>query len=248
MQRYKLAIEYDGTPYFGWQRQTGFMSVQQALEEAIAQFARHEVTVFGAGRTDTGVHALAQSVHVDLEKDWEPAKIVESANGILKVNDHRIAILNCERVASEFDARFSAKRRNYRYRIINRRPPLTLERDRAWWVRKPLDTAAMHEAAQCLVGHHDFTTFRSVDCQAKSPMKTLGVLDVSRRGDHEIEIFASSRSFLHNQVRSMVGSLKLVGEGKWTRGDLENARDALDRTACGPVAPACGLYFVNAEY
>lgn len=248
MPRYKLTIEYDGTGYYGWQRQSGFISVQQALEEAIAEFTRHKVTVFGAGRTDTGVHALGQVAHIDLESEWEPFKIGEATNGILRVRDHRIAVLDCEPVSEDFDARFSAKRRNYRYRIINRSAPLTVDFGRAWWVRKPLDVAAMHDAAQCLVGHYDFTTFRSVNCQAKSPMKTLDKLDVRRVSTNEIEVLASSRSFLHNQVRSMVGSLKLIGDGKWQITDLENARDAVDRKACGPVAPSCGLYLVNAEY
>ncbi|MGI9402050.1 MAG: tRNA pseudouridine(38-40) synthase TruA [Rhizobiaceae bacterium] len=248
MPRYKLTIEYDGTGFYGWQRQADFISVQQALEEAIEEFTRQKIAVFGAGRTDTGVHALAQVAHIDLEKDWEPGRIIEASNGILKFRDHRIAVLECELVSEEFDARFSAKRRNYRYRIVNRQAPLAIEYRRAWWVRRPLDVEAMHEAAQSLVGHFDFTTFRSINCQAKSPMKTLDKLDVRRVAADEIEILASSRSFLHNQVRSMVGSLKLVGDGKWSKSDLEEARDALDRKACGPVAPACGLYLVNAEY
>lgn len=248
MPRYRFTVEYDGTPYFGWQRQDGFVSVQQALEEAFEQFARHKVTVFGAGRTDTGVHALGQVAHVDLQEAWRPAKIMEASNGIMKLADHRVAITDCEEVDGHFDARFSAKKRHYRYRIVNRYAPLTLERDRAWLVRKPLDIDAMHAAAQTLVGHYDFTTFRSINCQAKSPMKTLEQLDVRRVAGNEIEVLAASRSFLHNQVRSMVGSLKQVGEGKWTAADLEAARDALDRKACGPVAPACGLYLMHVDY
>jgi tRNA pseudouridine38-40 synthase len=248
MPRYRLTIEYDGTQYFGWQRQTGFISVQQALEEAFVQFARHEVTFFGAGRTDSGVHALGQTAHVDLDREWPAEKIVEAANGILRLRDHRIAIIACSKVAPEFDARFSARKRHYYYRIINRRAPLTVELNRAWWVHKTLDADAMHEAAQKLVGHFDFTTFRSINCQAKSPMKTLDLLDVKRVTDNEIRIYASSRSFLHNQVRSMVGTLKQVGEGKWTADDVEAARNARDRTACGPVAPACGLYLLRIDY
>lgn len=248
MPRYKLTIEYDGTAFYGWQRQSGFISVQQALEEAIEEFAREKVAVFGAGRTDTGVHALGQVAHIDLTKDWLPYDVLKAANGILRLRDYRIAVLDCEPVSDEFDARFSARRRNYRYRIINRAAPLTVEFGHAWWVRRPLNVEAMHDAAQCLVGHHDFTTFRSVNCQAKSPMKTLDSLDVQRVDSDEIEVLASSRSFLHNQVRSIVGSLKLIGDGKWKKSDLENARDAIDRKECGPVAPSCGLYLVNAEY
>lgn len=247
MPRYRFTVEYDGTPYFGWQRQDGFMSVQQALEEAFEQFTQHKVTVFGAGRTDTGVHALGQVAHADLEREWRSGKIMEAANGILKINDHLVSLIDCEEAEDGFDARFSAKKRHYRYRIVNRWAPLTIDRNRAWWVKKPLDADAMHEAAQHLVGHYDFTTFRSINCQAKSPMKTLEQLDVRRIGE-EIEIIAVSRSFLHNQVRSMAGSLKMVGEGKWTADDLAAARNALDRKACGPVAPACGLYLVKVDY
>jgi tRNA pseudouridine38-40 synthase len=248
MPRYRLTIEYDGTSYFGWQRQAGFITVQQALEDALARFTQHEVTLFGAGRTDTGVHALAQVAHVDLQRDWSPEKVAEAANGILRQAGHGVAVIGCARVSVQFDARFSARRRHYRYRIINRRPPLTLELNRAWWVRKPLDINAMHQAAQLLVGHHDFTTFRSVNCQAKSPFKTLDMLSVTAAGGCEIEIAASSRSFLHNQVRSMAGTLKLVGEGKWAACDVSAARDARDRKACGPVAPACGLYLARIDY
>ncbi|MEZ5791020.1 MAG: tRNA pseudouridine(38-40) synthase TruA [Nitratireductor sp.] len=248
MPRYRLLIEYDGTQYFGWQRQAGMMTVQQAIEEAVFGFARHEVTLFGAGRTDTGVHALGQVAHVDLQDEWRAEKVSEALNGILKLADHRIAILECSRVADSFDARFSARRRHYRYRIINRWANLTVERDRAWHVKKALDVEAMHNAAQVLVGHHDFTTFRSINCQAKSPMKTLEVLDVRRCSHQEIEIVAISRSFLHNQVRSMVGSLKRVGEGKWTSSDLAAALEARDRKACGPVAPSCGLYLTQVDY
>lgn len=248
MPRYRLTIEYDGTHYFGWQRQDGFISVQQAIEDTVEQFCLHKVTLFGAGRTDTGVHALGQVAHLDLDKQWDARKVMDATNGLLRKQGHRIAILACEQVADDFDARFSARKRHYRYRICNRRPPLTVTLDRAWWVRKTLEAEAMHEAAQELVGHYDFTTFRSVNCQAKSPMKTLDALDVKRLDDEWLEITASSRSFLHNQVRSMVGSLKLVGEGKWKAADLASARDALDRKACGPVAPSCGLYLVRVDY
>lgn len=249
MPRYKLTIEYDGTPYHGWQRQKGdLISVQQAIEEAIEQFARHPVSVIAAGRTDAGVHALGQVIHVDLDKSWKTAKVQEATNGLLKLENHPIAVLDVEAVDDEFDARFSATYRSYRYRIINRVAPLTVERERAWWVRFPLDEQAMHEAAQCLLGTHDFTTFRSTDCQAKSPIRSLDRLDVRRISESEIEVIAEARAFLHNQVRSLVGSLKLVGDGRWTKADLEQARDARDRKACGPVAPACGLYFMKVGY
>ncbi len=248
MPRYKLTIEYDGTPYYGWQRQNDFISVQQALEEAVAQFARHEVTLFGAGRTDTGVHARGQVAHVDLEKNWKPEKVQEATNGILKLTDQPISVLGVETVDDDFDARFSAKVRHYRYRIINRRAPLTVDLGLAWHVRHPLDVEKMHDAAQALVGKHDFTTFRSTDCQAKSPIRTVDKLDVVRVSDTEIDCVCVSRSFLHNQVRSMVGSLKMVGGGKWSKDDLIAARDALDRKACGQVAPACGLYLERVDY
>ena len=248
MPRYKLTLEYDGTPYRGWQRQDGFPSVQQAIETAMATFTQHEVTVFAAGRTDTGVHALGQVIHVDLEKEWRPEKIQEAANGLLRLNGDPVSVLDVEGVDDRFDARFSATERTYRYRIANRIAPLTVERDRAWWVRHPLDADAMNDAATELVGHHDFTTFRSTDCQAKSPMRTLDRLEVAKVDDSHIEVVAVSRSFLHNQIRSIVGSLKLIGDGKWQRADLASARDARDRKACGPVAPACGLYLERIVY
>jgi len=252
MPRYRLTIEYDGTAFFGWQLQEKHISVQQVLEEAMRQFTHEDVRFFCAGRTDTGVHATGQVAHVDLEKDWDAEKIREAMNGILKVNDHAVAVLECAVAAPEFDARFKAIRRHYRYRIVNRRAPLALDLGRAWHVSKPLDIAAMHEAAQRLVGHHDFTTFRDAHCQAKSPMKTLDVLDVMEAGrngeERRIDIVTNSRSFLHSQVRSMVGSLKLVGEGRWTGDDLSAALKARDRAACGPVAPPDGLYLERVDY
>ena len=248
MPRYRLDIEYDGTPFYGFQRQAKFISVQQVLEEAFQEFTQEQVTVFAAGRTDTGVHALGQVIHIDLSKEWRPAKIQEATNGLLKYKGHPVTALNVQAVPDTFDARFSAVKRSYRYRIINRIAPLTVERDRAWWIRFPLDVEAMNEAAQELVGYFDFTTFRSTDCQAKSPWRTLDVLKVQRVHETEIEIIAESRAFLHNQVRSLVGSLKLVGDGKWARKDLIDARDALDRKRCGPVAPACGLYLTGVAY
>ena len=248
MPRYRLDIEYDGTPYYGFQRQEKFVSVQQALEEVFKEFTQENVTVFAAGRTDTGVHANGQVIHIDLKKSWAPQKIQEATNGLLKYNGHPIAALEVLEVSDTFDARFSATKRAYLYRIINRMAPLTIEKDRAWWIRHPLDEDAMNEAAQDLVGHWDFTTFRSTDCQAKSPMRTLDVLKVTRINDTEIQIVAESRSFLHNQIRSIVGSLKMVGDGKWNRQNLIDARDALDRKRCGPVAPACGLYLTEVTY
>ncbi|MCC6947440.1 MAG: tRNA pseudouridine(38-40) synthase TruA [Bradyrhizobiaceae bacterium] len=245
MPRYKLTIEYDGTPFVGWQVQDNGPSVAGAIEAALAKFAGETPKLFGAGRTDAGVHALGQVAHVDLGKEWETDTIRDALNAHLRPAP--IAILRVEPVAPDFDARFSARARHYLYRIANRRADLALDRDRAWRIAKPLDSAAMHEAAQRLVGHHDFTTFRSAECQAKSPVKTLDVLDVVRSGE-EIRVTASARSFLHHQVRSMVGSLALVGEGKWSADDLAAALEARDRAACGPVAPACGLYLVRVDY
>jgi tRNA pseudouridine38-40 synthase len=245
MPRYKLTLEYYGTPFVGWQRQENGMSVQGRLAKAIKDFSGEDVVPRGAGRTDAGVHATGQVAHFDLVKDWQPGKVRDALNA--QVRPEPISVLACERVADDFDARFSAKARHYLYRIIDRRAPLALERGRAWGVFRKLDAKAMHDAAQVLVGHHDFTTFRSTECQAASPEKTLQRLDVSRHGE-VIRIEASARSFLHNQVRSMVGSLKAVGEGRWTRADLENALKARDRTACGPVAPSCGLYLVRVDY
>jgi tRNA pseudouridine38-40 synthase len=245
MPRYKLTIEYDGTPFVGWQVQDNGVSVQGILAEAVLAFAGERATVGGAGRTDAGVHALGQVAHVDLAKDWPPDTVRDALNAHLR--PHPIAVLVAERVADDFDARFSAIKRHYRYRIVNRRADLALEAHRAWRVPRPLDAAAMHDAAQRLVGRHDFTTFRSTECQAKSPVKTLDRLDVTRDGD-EVRVTASARSFLHNQVRSMVGSLVHVGEGKWSADDLAAVLAARDRTACGQVAPPQGLYLVRVEY
>jgi tRNA pseudouridine38-40 synthase len=245
MPRYKLTIEYDGTPFAGWQWQEGAPTVQRVLTDAFTALCGHAVKVAGAGRTDAGVHALGQVAHVDLEKDWRVDRVRDAINAHLR--PHPIAVLAAEKVPDTFDARFSAKKRHYLYRIMNRRPDLALDRLRAWRVPRRLDVAAMHAAAQRLVGKHDFTTFRSTECQAKSPVKTLDQLDVIRDGD-EVRIETSARSFLHNQVRSMVGSLKLVGEGKWSARDLEEALGARARGACGPVAPPCGLYLAAVDY
>jgi tRNA pseudouridine38-40 synthase len=245
MPRYKLTLEYDGTPFVGWQIQENGPSVQGRLAEAIKAFSGEESVPRGAGRTDAGVHALAQVAHLDLAKDWEPWKVREALNA--QVRPDPISVLACERAADDFDARFSAKARHYLYRIVNRRSPLALDRDRAWQVPHDLDAAAMNDAAQLLIGHHDFTTFRSSECQASSPVKTLDRLAVAQAGD-EIGIEAAARSFLHNQVRSMVGSLALVGDGKWQPDDLWRALQARDRAACGPVAPPDGLYLVRVDY
>jgi tRNA pseudouridine38-40 synthase len=219
--------------------------VQGVVAAAIAAFSGEQASVQGAGRTDAGVHALAQVAHVDLRKDWDDDTVRDAVNAHLR--PHPVAVLQAERVGDTFDARFSATRRHYRYRIVNRRADLALERGRAWRIAKPLDSAAMHAAAQRLVGRHDFTTFRNAECQAKSPVKTLDQLDVARSAD-EIDVVTCARSFLHSQVRSMVGALALVGEGKWTADDVTAALEKRDRTACAPVAPPDGLYLMQVDY
>ncbi len=245
MPRYKLTIEYDGTPFVGWQVQDNGPSVQGVLTESIAAFTGERVVVAGAGRTDAGVHALGQVAHVDLAKDWDGDTVRDAVNFHLRPRP--IAVLTAEQVTENFDARFSATKRHYLYRIVNRRADLALDQNRAWRVPRPLDGDAMHAAAQKLVGRHDFTTFRAAQCQAKSSLKTLDQLDVKRDGD-EVRITAAARSFLHHQVRSMVGSLVHVGEGKWSAEDLAAALAARDRTRCGQVAPPQGLYLVRVEY
>ncbi len=246
MPRYALKIEYDGTPFVGWQRQANGLGVQQALEEAIARLAgQREVRVQGAGRTDTGVHARGQVAHVDLAKDWPAHKLRAGLNFHLRPRP--VVVLAAARVGEDFHARFSAVRRHYLYRILNRPAPPALDARRVWHVAVTLDANIMHEAAQALVGRHDFTTFRASQCQAESPVKTLDAIAVTRSGE-EIHVACSARSFLHNQVRSIVGSLKLVGEGKWTAGDLRAALEARERAACGPVAPPEGLYLMRVDY
>ena len=245
MPRYKLTIEYDGTPFVGWQMQGVGASVQSVLTEALAGCCKHAVKVAGAGRTDAGVHALGQVAHVDLVKEWRGDKLRDAVNAHLR--PHPVAVLAAEEVADDFDARFSARKRHYLYRIVNRRADLALERLRAWRLPRRLDADAMNAAAKALVGKHDFTAFRSTECQAKSPVKTLDALEVMRAGD-EVRIETSARSFLHNQVRSMVGSLVLVGDGKWSAADLARVLAARDRAACGPVAPPEGLYLVRVDY
>jgi tRNA pseudouridine38-40 synthase len=245
MPRYKLTIEYDSTPYVGWQAQDNGVSVQGVLTAAVAAFAGERVVIGAAGRTDAGVHALGQVAHVDLAKDWDTETVRDAINFHLRPQP--VAVLAAERAPPDFDARFSAVKRHYLYRIVNRRADLTLEQNRAWRVPRPLDAEAMHAAARRLIGRHDFTTFRSTECQAKSPVKTLDRLDVARDGD-EIRITAAARSFLQHQVRSMVGSLIHVGEGKWRADDLAAALAARDRAACGQVAPPHGLYLVRVDY
>ncbi|HEY1544754.1 MAG TPA: tRNA pseudouridine(38-40) synthase TruA [Xanthobacteraceae bacterium] len=245
MPRYKLTIEYDGAPFVGWQMQDNGLSVQGVLTAAIAAFSGENVAVQGAGRTDAGVHARGQVAHVDLAKSWDTDTVRDAVNAHLR--PHPVAVLAAEIAADDFDARFSARKRHYRYRILNRRADLALERQRAWRIGRPLDADAMQAAARHLVGKHDFTTFRAAECQAKSPVKTLDRLDVVHDGD-EIHVHASARSFLHTQVRSMVGSLALVGEGRWSADDLARALGACDRTACGPVAPPDGLYLMRVDY
>lgn len=245
MPRYKLTIEYDGTPFCGWQRQRDRMSVQQALEEAVERFSGEAVTSQAAGRTDAGVHALGQVAHIDLGKAWEPFRIREALNYHLRA--FPVVVVECAAVGDDFEARFSALARHYEYRILTRRAPAALERNQVWHVPKTLDAQKMHEAAQMILGLHDFTTFRSSECQAKSPMRTLDAFDVV--GDSEvIAITASARSFLHHQVRSMVGCLKLVGEGKWSPADFRAALDAADRSRCAAMAPSCGLYLTGVDY
>jgi tRNA pseudouridine38-40 synthase len=245
MPRYKLTIEYDGGGFVGWQAQGDSTTVQGVLEAAVKLIHGEHCLVYGAGRTDAGVHALAQVAHVDLPKEWDPFVLRNALNGNMR--PHRVSVLDVEAVDSEFHARFSATKRRYLYRVLNRRAPPALEHGKMWWVAPDLDSDAMHEAAQHLVGHHDFTTFRAADCQAKSPVKTLDHLRVSRFGE-DIEIEAEARSFLHHQVRSIVGSLKHVGEGKWSVQDMKRALDAKDRSACGAVAPPQGLYLVSVGY
>ena len=245
MPRYKLILEYHGGPFVGWQRQANGPSVQQALEEAIQRFCGEAVRTTCAGRTDAGVHAAGQVAHVDLTRDWPADTVRDAVNFHLRPQP--VAVLAAAQVTEDFDARHSALRRHYRYRIVNRRAPLTVDRGLAWHIVEPLDEALMHAAAQCLVGRHDFTSFRAAECQAASPVKTLDRLDVTRSGD-KIVIEARARSFLHHQVRNMVGTLRLVGRGRWTPDDVARALAARDRAAGGPTAPPDGLCFLAADY
>lgn len=245
MPRFKLTIEYDGSPFVGWQRQDNGPSVQAALEAAARGYCQVDALVQGAGRTDAGVHALGQVAHVDLPRNDRPEVVANALNAHLR--PHPIAVLKAEKVGDDFHARFSAIERGYVYRIVNRRAPAVLEINHAWWVAAALDADAMHQAAQVLVGRHDFTSFRAAECQADSPIKTLDEIAVGREGDI-ITVKARARSFLHHQVRNIVGTLKFVGEGKWTAQHVKQALDALDRSAAGPTAPPDGLYLTHVRY
>jgi len=245
MARFRLVVEYDGTPFVGWQRQDNGPSVQAALEDAVFKFCNERVNVFGAGRTDSGVHALGQVAHFDITRDAPPDTVRDALNFHLRPAP--VSVLSAEQVDIDFHARFSATRRDYLYRIVNRRAPLALERHRAWQVLVPLDAEAMHAAAQALVGKHDFTSFRAAACQADSPLKTLDSIAVARI-DEEIRITLSARSFLHSQVRIIAGTLRNVGEGKWGTADVAAALAARDRAAAGPTAPPDGLYLVQVGY
>ena len=245
MTRFALTLEFDGTPFMGLQRQAHGATVQQAIEDAVHGVTGERIAMHAAGRTDAGVHALAMRAHIEIDKAITPFRLLGALNA--KLRPAPIAVTRCEIVPDDWHARFSCIGRRYLYRIANRRAPLTLERSRAWHVARPLDAAAMHRAAQALVGRHDFTTFRSVHCQSRDPVKTLDRLDVRREGEFVL-IEAAARSFLHHQVRSMVGTLKLVGSGQWQEGDVATALAACDRAALGLNAPPEGLYFVKALY
>jgi tRNA pseudouridine38-40 synthase len=245
MPRYRLTLEYDGGPFRGWQRQSDGGSVQQALEGAVRGFCGEDVQAVAAGRTDAGVHARGQVAHLDLSRPVTPETLRNALNYHLRPRP--IVVLAAAAVPGDFHARFSAKARHYLYRIVNRRAPLALEAGRAWQVPTPLDAEIMHEAAQRLIGRHDFSSFRGALCQAKSPVKTLDRLTIRRLGDR-VEITARARSFLHHQVRNMVGTLKLIGEGRFAVAHVETVLAARDRAAAGPTAPACGLYLMRVDY
>ncbi len=245
MPRYKLTIEYHGGDYCGWQRQENGRSVQQAIEEALFKFSGQTLVIQGAGRTDAGVHASGQVAHVDLAKAWRTDQVRDACNAYLR--HHRVAIISVEVVDETFEARFSAIKRHYVYRILNRRAPSVLERGLVWHVARRLDAGAMHEAAQVMLGRHDFSTFRDAECQANSPIRTLDAIDVSRNGEI-IEVRVSALSFLHRQVRSMVGSLEHVASGKWSQADFISAFESRQRSRCGQVAPSDGLYLTRVDY
>lgn len=245
MPRYKLTLEYDGGPFVGWQRQDNGPSVQQALETAAFRYCGERLTAHASGRTDAGVHALGQVAHLDIARGDPAAKVLSALNALLRPAP--VAVVEAEDVPDDFHARFSCLGRSYIYRILNRRAPPAVEAGRVWWMSRPLDAEAMHEAAQELVGSHDFTSFRASECQANSPHKTLDTLTVTRQGD-VIEVYARARSFLHHQVRNMVGTLVLAGEGKWTPADVRAALAARNRAKAGQTAPACGLFFLKAYY
>jgi tRNA pseudouridine38-40 synthase len=245
MPRYCVTLEYDGGPFAGWQRQENGPSVQAALENAVFGLSAERVTVVGAGRTDAGVHAAGQVAHFDLQKTFAPQKLRDALNSHLRPDP--VSVIDAQIAASDFHARFSATSRSYLYRIHNRRAPPVLERGRVWHIARELDAALMDEGARFLLGRHDFTTFRAAECQAQSPVKSLDSISVHREGD-EIRLHTRARSFLHHQVRSMIGSLRLVGEGKWRPEDIAQALASRDRSRCGPVAPPEGLYLVSVSY
>jgi tRNA pseudouridine38-40 synthase len=245
MTRFRLTVEFDGRPYMGWQRQPQGPTIQAAIEAAAHAITGEPAVVHAAGRTDAGVHGEAMVAHIDISRVIKPFRLMEALNALLRPQP--IAIIGCIAVADDWHARFSCIGRRYIYRITNRRAPLALDQGRAWHIKHPLDEAAMQDAARILIGHHDFTTFRSAHCQSASPIKSLDRLDVKRHGE-DIEIEAAARSFLHHQVRSMVGCLALVGHDKWRKADLQAALDAKDRTALGFNAPPDGLYFMEARY
>lgn len=246
MPRYKLVIEYDGTPFSGWQRQLNGPSVQQSVEEAIEAFCGHPVRLHCAGRTDAGVHATHQVAHVDIAKDWRTDVVRDATNARLK-QQVPVGVLSAEIVPADFDARISARRRYYLYRILDRRAPPTLDKHRVWHVPVKLDHEAMDRSAKALLGHHDFTTFRAAECQANSPMRTLDRLDVVREGA-EVVVYAHARSFLHHQIRSIVGSLKMVGMGRWPEARMGQILVARERAQCAALAPSCGLYLAGVDY
>lgn len=245
MTRFALTVEFDGRPFMGWQRQDHGATVQQAIEDAAHAVTGEDVVVHAAGRTDAGVHGLGMRAHIDIAKPIAPFRLMEALNA--RVRPHPVAILACEQVSEDWHARFSCLSRHYEYRIVTRRAPLTWEKGLAWRLSGPLDAAAMQAAAAYLVGRHDFTTFRSAHCQADSPMRTLDRLDVVQTEDR-ISVYASARSFLHHQVRSMVGCLSLVGQGKWAPEDVRDVLEARDRTTLGLNAPPDGLFFLRADY
>ncbi|WP_341792296.1 tRNA pseudouridine(38-40) synthase TruA [Rickettsia endosymbiont of Gonocerus acuteangulatus] len=245
MYRYKITIEYLGTNLAGWQRQSGVISVQQILEEAIYKFSGEQVTLFASGRTDAGVHAIGQVAHLDLSKYFEPYKIIRAINYF--VRPYKVGIVNCELAPNDFHARFSATARHYIYRILNRPYPSVIDYDRVWWISVPLDVSAMQKSGNYLLGKHNFTSFRASSCQSKSPIKTLTKLDIIKENE-EIKLYFSAPSFLHHMVRNIVGSLVLVGKNIWQAEQMQQVLEAKDRKAAGPTSPACGLYFIKADY
>ena len=245
--RYKIIIEYDGTNLVGWQKQREGESVQSLISRAIKDFCHEEVEIFGAGRTDAGVHAIAQVAHFDISLDAEEFKIREALNYYLRLYDAPVSILEVTKVSNDFHARFSAVSRSYIYKILNRRAPAVLEKNRVWWVPVELDVEKMRQAAAHLIGHHDFTSFRAAECQALSPMKTLDKIEIAQNGD-EILFYVEAKSFLYHQVRNIVGTLKMVGDGHLNPDDVKDILEAKDRKKAGPTAPACGLYFYQVKY